>query len=74
MPTVTAPDGTRLAYRAAGTGDPLLCLPGGPMRDSRYLADLGGLAAHRHLQHRVRPGPDPLGARRLPGPGAAARR
>ncbi|MER5373304.1 alpha/beta fold hydrolase [Streptomyces sp. NPDC002553] len=48
MPTFSAPDGTRLAYRVAGDGDPLVCLPGGPA-DSRYLADLGGLSAHRQL-------------------------
>ncbi|SHM09851.1 alpha/beta fold hydrolase [Actinacidiphila paucisporea] len=48
MPTFTAPDGTLLAYRTAGDGDPLLCLPGGPT-DARYLGDLGGLSAHRRL-------------------------
>ncbi|MFE2724049.1 alpha/beta fold hydrolase [Kitasatospora sp. NPDC059327] len=48
MPTFTAPDGTRLAYRVHGDGEPLLCVPGGPA-DSRYLGDLGGLAAHRRL-------------------------
>ncbi|MFJ9949341.1 alpha/beta fold hydrolase [Kitasatospora sp. NPDC091207] len=48
MPTFTAPDGTRLAYRVHGDGDPLLCVPGGPA-DSRYLGDLGGLSAHRRL-------------------------
>lgn len=48
MPTFTAPDGNRLAYRVAGEGEPLLCLPGGPT-DARYLGDLGGLAAHRRL-------------------------
>ncbi|MFJ8943001.1 alpha/beta fold hydrolase [Streptomyces sp. NPDC102395] len=48
MPTFSAPDGTRLAYRVTGDGDPLVCLPGGPA-DSRYLADLGGLSAHRQL-------------------------
>ncbi|MGV9697796.1 alpha/beta fold hydrolase [Streptomyces sp. NPDC003470] len=48
MPTFSAPDGTRLAYRVTGDGDPLVCLPGGPM-DSRYLGDLGGLSAHRRL-------------------------
>ncbi|MFF9572374.1 alpha/beta fold hydrolase [Streptomyces sp. NPDC014685] len=46
MPTFSAPDGTRLAYRAHGDGPPLVCIPGGPA-DSRYLGDLGGLAAHR---------------------------
>ncbi|MDH6108763.1 proline iminopeptidase [Kitasatospora sp. MAP12-15] len=48
MPTFSAPDGTRLAYRVIGTGDPLVCLPGGPT-DSRYLGDLGGLSKHRRL-------------------------
>ncbi|HBF85514.1 MAG TPA: alpha/beta hydrolase [Streptomyces sp.] len=48
MPTFSAPDSTRLAYRVAGDGEPLLCLPGGPA-DARYLGDLGGLTAHRRL-------------------------
>ncbi|MFF3863074.1 alpha/beta fold hydrolase [Streptomyces sp. NPDC002209] len=48
MPTFTAPDGTRLAYRTHGEGDPLVCIPGGPA-DSLYLGDLGGLSAHRRL-------------------------
>lgn len=49
MTTFAAPDGTVLAYRTLGSGDPLVCLPGGPMRDSAYLGDLGGLGAHRTL-------------------------
>ncbi|MER6070638.1 alpha/beta hydrolase [Streptomyces sp. NPDC001817] len=49
MPTFTAPDGTRLAWHLRGTGEPLAVLPGGPMRASAYLGDLGGLAAHRRL-------------------------
>ena len=36
-------DGTVLAYRRTGAGDPLVCLPGGPGRDADYLGDLGGL-------------------------------
>ncbi|MGW2563003.1 alpha/beta fold hydrolase [Streptomyces sp. NPDC001514] len=48
MPTFCAPDGTRLAYRVSGDGDPVVCLPGGPT-DSRYLGDLGGLSTHRRL-------------------------
>ncbi|WP_432247194.1 alpha/beta fold hydrolase [Streptomyces sanyensis] len=44
MHTFPAPDGTPLAYHPSGTGAPLICLPGGPMRDSAYLGDLGGLA------------------------------
>jgi pimeloyl-ACP methyl ester carboxylesterase len=49
MPTFTAPDGTELAYHVMGEGEPLLCLPGGPMRASAYLGDLGGLSRHRRL-------------------------
>jgi pimeloyl-ACP methyl ester carboxylesterase len=49
MPTFSAHDGTRLAYRVTGDGDPVVCLPGGPMRDSIYLGDLGGLSLHRAL-------------------------
>ncbi|WP_051900061.1 alpha/beta fold hydrolase [Streptomyces aureus] len=49
MPTFSAPDGTRLAHHARGEGEPLLCLPGGPMRASAYLGDFGGLARHRRL-------------------------
>jgi pimeloyl-ACP methyl ester carboxylesterase len=45
----TAPDGTRLAYRELGTGDPLVCLPGGPMQDAGYLQDLGGLSSRHRL-------------------------
>ncbi|MEV4870555.1 alpha/beta hydrolase [Streptomyces syringium] len=48
MPTFSAPDGTRLAYRVTGHGDPVVCLPGGPS-DSLYLGDLGGLSTHRRL-------------------------
>ncbi|GGT16118.1 hypothetical protein GCM10010222_67600 [Streptomyces tanashiensis] len=49
MPTFTTYDGTQLAYRVRGEGEPLVCLAGGPMRDAGYLGDLGGLAAHRTL-------------------------
>ncbi|MFI6464150.1 alpha/beta fold hydrolase [Streptomyces sp. NPDC050528] len=49
MPTFTATDGTQLAYHVRGEGEPLVVLPGGPMRASAYLGDLGGLAAHRRL-------------------------
>jgi len=48
MPTFSAPDGTQLAYRTIGEGDPVVCIPGGPT-DSTYLGDLGGLSAHRRL-------------------------
>ncbi|MFJ3307045.1 alpha/beta fold hydrolase [Streptomyces sp. NPDC086549] len=49
MPTFTAPDGTHLAYHVRGEGEPLVVVPGGPMRASVYLEDLGGLTAHRRL-------------------------
>ncbi|MDG4808523.1 alpha/beta hydrolase [Micromonospora sp. WMMD1120] len=49
MTSFTAADGTSLTYRTVGGGDPLVCLPGGPMRDSAYLGDLGGLGVHRTL-------------------------
>lgn len=42
-------DGLQLAYHQAGEGNPLICLPGGPMQSSAYLGDLGGLSAHRSL-------------------------
>jgi pimeloyl-ACP methyl ester carboxylesterase len=48
-PTFAAPDGTRLAYDVRGSGAVLVCVPGGPMLDSAYLADLGGLDALRTL-------------------------
>jgi pimeloyl-ACP methyl ester carboxylesterase len=38
-------DGTRLAYHRIGTEPPLVCVPGGPMQSSAYLADLGGLTS-----------------------------
>jgi pimeloyl-ACP methyl ester carboxylesterase/GNAT superfamily N-acetyltransferase len=47
--TFAAPDGTVLTYHLRGEGEPLLVLPGGPMRASEYLGDLGGLTAHRRL-------------------------
>lgn len=49
MPTLRAADGTELAHHLRGEGEPLLVLPGGPMRASAYLGDLGGLSAHRRL-------------------------
>jgi len=49
MPTFSAHDGTQVAYRMNGDGKPVVCLPGGPMQDSIYLGDLGGLSMHRQL-------------------------
>ena len=49
MPTFTTADGTRLAHHLRGDGETLAVLPGGPMRASAYLGDLGGLTARRRL-------------------------
>ncbi|KQV05555.1 MULTISPECIES: alpha/beta fold hydrolase [unclassified Kitasatospora] len=49
MSTFSAPDGTSLTCHHSGQGAPLVCLPGGPMRDSAYFGDLGGLDVHRSL-------------------------
>lgn len=49
MPTFTAFDGTTLAYHRHGEGEPLVVVPGGPMRASSYLGNLGGLDAGRRL-------------------------
>lgn len=49
MDTFHGGDGTRLAYHRSGVGSPLICVPGGPMRASAYLGDLGGLSAHHTL-------------------------
>ncbi|MGI5423424.1 alpha/beta fold hydrolase [Streptomyces sp. CA-179760] len=49
MPVFSATDGTRLACHIRGEGEPLVVLPGGPMRASAYLGNLGGLDAHRQL-------------------------
>src|SRR3984885_8439576 len=49
MPALHAFDGTELAYHVHGDGDPLICLPGGPMRASACLGDLGGLSRNRRL-------------------------
>jgi pimeloyl-ACP methyl ester carboxylesterase len=49
MAQFTSYDGTKLAFRRAGAGRPLVCLPGGPGRTPGYLGDLGGLGAWREL-------------------------
>ena len=49
MPVFNAFDGTELAYRVDGVGEPLICVPGGPMRASACLGDLGALSRHRRL-------------------------
>ncbi|MGO4596914.1 alpha/beta fold hydrolase [Terrabacter sp. 2RAF25] len=76
MPTYTSYDGTQLAYRVEGEGEPLVVWPGGPARDPAYLGahdsqgTLGGLAdaAGRSL---VVPDPRGTGASRRPEDPAA---
>lgn len=52
MNTFEAADGTRLAYHRTGDGDPLICVPGGPMQSSNYLGDLGGVSPLARLDLR----------------------
>lgn len=49
MTYFSAHDGTELAYHVFGEGVPVVCLPGGPMQDSVYLGELGGLSSRRQL-------------------------
>lgn len=49
MPCFRSWDGTELAYRMAGSGPPLVCIPGGPGQAVEYLGELGGLSGHRTL-------------------------
>lgn len=49
MPILSAYDGTALAYRVLGEGTQVVCLAGGPMRDSGYLGDLGELSRRVQL-------------------------
>ena len=50
MATFTSYDGINLNYDVLGVpGEAVVCLPGGPLRASRYLGDLGGLDAYREL-------------------------
>jgi proline iminopeptidase len=49
MPIFAAHDAATLCYHEKGDGDPLICLPGGPMQDSEYLGDLGALSEDRRL-------------------------
>ncbi|HEX6354820.1 alpha/beta hydrolase [Actinophytocola sp.] len=50
MGKFTAVDGTRLAYHRTGEGDPLICLPGGPMQASAYLGDLAASSVRLDLR------------------------
>lgn len=49
MPSFISYDGTEIAYRRLGSGEPLIVAPGGPGRASEYLGDLGGLHTRREL-------------------------
>ncbi|MGW3328080.1 hypothetical protein [Streptomyces virginiae] len=47
MPTFTTCDGTELAHHLQGDAEPPARIPGGAVRASAYLGDLGGRAAGR---------------------------
>lgn len=49
MPQLSSYDGTKIGYRVAGEGAPLVCLPGGPGRGCEYFGDLGGLSRSGQL-------------------------
>jgi len=50
MPALIADDGSDLTYRILkGSGEPVICLPGGPLLSTRYLGNLGGLDEYREL-------------------------
>lgn len=51
MPTYHGGDGVLLHFDLLGAAptSPLIVLGGGPMQDSAYLGDLGGLSGHRQL-------------------------
>jgi pimeloyl-ACP methyl ester carboxylesterase len=49
MESLRSFDGTLLAFHRVGEGPPLICVPGGPMRDAAYLGTLGGLSADHEL-------------------------
>lgn len=49
MPAIAAYDRTKLAHHLLGEGAPVVCLPGGPMQDSAYLGNLGGLSERLRL-------------------------
>lgn len=50
MPTFESYDATTVTCHVLGApAEPVVCLPGGPLRASRYLGNLGGFDAHREL-------------------------
>jgi proline iminopeptidase len=49
MQTFAADDGVLLSYHVTGTGPPLVCIAGGPMRNSAYLEGLVALAGPRQV-------------------------
>lgn len=49
MHSFTTPRNSTLTYSRVGHGNPLVCVPGGPLLPAAYLGDLGGLADHAEL-------------------------
>ena len=49
MPTFATYDGLELTCRVVGNGDPLVVVPGGPLRATRYLGNMGGFGPKQEL-------------------------
>lgn len=49
MQSFTTSRNTRLTYSRTGHGEPLICVPGGPLLPAAYLGKLGGLDQHAEL-------------------------
>ncbi|MCM3522596.1 MULTISPECIES: alpha/beta fold hydrolase [unclassified Curtobacterium] len=49
MQSFTSPRVGTLTYTRIGHGEPVICIPGGPLLPADYLEDLGGLSQHAEL-------------------------
>jgi pimeloyl-ACP methyl ester carboxylesterase len=58
MPSFITSRNTRLSYSRNGQGQPLICVPGGPLLPATYLGDLGGLDQYAELVLFNLPGSD----------------
>jgi proline iminopeptidase len=58
MPSFITSRNTRLSYSRTGLGQPLICVPGGPLLPATYLGDLGGLDQYAELVLFNPPGSD----------------
>lgn len=58
MPSFITTRNTRLSYSRSGLGQPLVCVPGGPLLPATYLGNLGGLDQYAELVLFNPPGSD----------------